>query len=553
MLRKVIKWFLIVVAALIAVMTMTVACLYMSADVLEPEHRFEFAEVVRHDDSLSVYRDVNWLRKSRSGILELKVCGDAFSRGEAAGKLMEPLLYYQESVFISQIRRLVPSDSYLRFLRFFISVFNRNLAADIPEEYRNEIYGIAQSCTDEYDIIGSAYERQLNYHSAHDLGHALQDYMMVGCSSFACRDGQSRDSSLLVGRNFDFYMGDDFARNKLVMFCFPDTGHKFASVGWPGMIGVLSGMNEAGLTVTINAAKSDIPASSATPISILAREILQYASTIDEAYAIASKTETFVSESILVASAKDGEAAIIEKSPEKISVFRSGGDRIVCTNHYQSEVFADDKRNVENIRKSDSKYRFDRINELLDRSVPIGPEEAAAILRDRRGLGDTELGLGNEMAINQLLGHHSVIFRPESLTMWVSTSPWQCGSFVRYDLYDIFGKGDSASFPEPFEESSAQIPPDPCFSEKDYTDILFFRKTSRIIEEAASEGKVLDTGILDAFTDSNPDSYATYNVLGDYYKSIGHDYMAKEMWNYSLQLRIPTAYIKEEIEKKLSR
>ena len=283
-LKKTIKYTACGIGVLLLVIILFVSILYFSADMLTPDYTPKANGELVQTDSLREYAG-NYLRQSNSGLWELKVSGDAFQRGEAIGKLSSDLLYYQEKVFVDQIREIVPSDNYLKFLRFFIVLFNRNLGENVPEEFRDEVYGISLSCTHEYDFIGTPYERQLNYHSAHDLGHAMQDYMLVGCSSFATWGENSADSSLIIGRNFDFYMGDKFAHNKLVSFYQPEQGYKFASVGWPGMIGVLSGMNETGLTVTINAAKSDMPTASATPISILTREILQYASTIDEAYA----------------------------------------------------------------------------------------------------------------------------------------------------------------------------------------------------------------------------------------------------------------------------
>lgn len=92
-------------------------------------------------------------------------------------------------------------------------------------------------------------------------------------------------------------------------------------------------------------------------------------------------------------SAKDGRAAIIEKSPEKIALFTGNGQQIICTNHYQSETFGHDKRNLENIETSDSPYRFARLQELLKENRPINASKAASILRNRKGVGEAELDL----------------------------------------------------------------------------------------------------------------------------------------------------------------
>ena len=510
------------------------------------------AEVLYNDTLDLRYYDGNFLRHSESGLWELFVKGDAFQRGEAIGKLSSDLLHYQEKVFVDQIRDIVPSDSYLKFLRFFIVLFNRHLGENVLEEYRNEIYGISLSCTHEYDFIGTPYERQLNYHSAHDLGHAMQDYMLVGCSSFATWGTQSADSSLLIGRNFDFYVGDAFAENKQVAFYTPDQGYKFASVGWPGMIGVLSGMNETGLTVTINAAKSAVPTGSATPISILTREILQYASTIDEAFAIAKKRKTFVSESILIGSAKDGKAAIIEKSPEKTVLFKGKeSDRLISTNHYQSEEFSKDERNMENIRTSDSPYRFARLEELINENMPIDASKAASILRNHKGLQDADLGLANEMAINQFIAHHSVIFQPEKRLMWVSTSPWQCGKYVAYDLNKIFN--DTINLQHEIYSSNLTIPADEFTETPEFQHLLTYKKLTPLLLKKIRKKEKIEEHVLKTYEASNPSLYYVYEVMGDYYEAMQQPQQAIAYWQKALKKPIPKLQEKERIQQKIQK
>ncbi|MGA3014612.1 MAG: C45 family peptidase, partial [Bacteroidales bacterium] len=192
----------------------------------------------------------NWLQERNSGLWELYLEGKTFDRGVIEGKLTKTLIEKQEQAFIDEINYMIPSSSYLKFLRYFIYWFNRDLADYIPDEYKSEIYGISLSASDKFRFIGNNYERMLNYHSAHDIGHALQDFKMVGCTSFGVWKDKSKNGDLLIGRNFDFYIGDEFDINKIVCFEKPENGYPFMMITWGGMIGAVSGMNEQGLTVT---------------------------------------------------------------------------------------------------------------------------------------------------------------------------------------------------------------------------------------------------------------------------------------------------------------
>ncbi|MEG0187146.1 MAG: C45 family peptidase, partial [Algoriella sp.] len=287
------------------------------------------------NDSLFYIAD-NFLKKNKTQNWELYVSGDPLEIGQKTGVLTKELYAFQEQSFMNLIDDYIPSKRRKKFLFKILKYYNRDLHQYITNEHKAEILGLSESATNRYDSLMDKYNRNLFLHGAHDIGHAMHDLMLVGCSSLAVWDEKSEDGGLLIGRNFDFYANDDFAKNKIISFVKPKVGYPYMSITWAGMIGVSSGMNLEGLTVTINAGKSSIPFKAKTPISLVALEILQHASTIEEAIAIAKTKKVFVSESIMVGSSKDHNVALIEISPKNFGVYQvKNQPYLVCTNHFQ--------------------------------------------------------------------------------------------------------------------------------------------------------------------------------------------------------------------------
>ena len=497
-----------------------------------------------HGDGFYTIKN-NWFRHSKSGLYELYVEGEPFERGVINGKLTEELVVRQEDHFSEQIFKMVPSAITRSYLKDFIGWFNRNLDKNVTEEYKEEIYGVSESASANYQFLGTNYQRILNYHAAHDIGHAVQNLALVGCTSFGTWGAMSQDSTMIIGRNFDFYVGDKFAEDKIVAFFNPTTGHKFMTVTWGGFVGAVSGMNDQGLSVTINAAKSSLPTGSATPVSLVTREILQYAKNIQEAIAIAKSRKMFVSESFLVASAADNKAVIIEKTPDELDVYDPQKDFIVCANHFQSKGLAKTKMNIEQENESTSSYRYKRMMELLNANGKNTVQKTINILRDQKGLNNANIGMGNEKAINQLIAHHSIVFEPKKLLVWVSTSPWQLGEYVAYDLNKIFALQGLKENRE-IADSSLTIAADSFLLTPAYKNFVLFRTLKQ---------QILDGGRVnaDSLVTSNPEFYNAYVLAGDYlYKQ--KDYAAS-LRNYQMALTKVIAtkkeedHIKEQIKK----
>ena len=458
----------------------------------------------------------NHLLKNKQDLWELYVEGDPLERGLVNGSLTRELFAKQEDLFFSKVEEFVPSKAKQFLLRKFLAWYNRKMYLNITGEDKVEIYGLSRYAAHTYDNIAPPYLRLLYLHGAHDIGHAMQDLALVGCSSFAAWGDKTPDGSLILGRNFDFYVGDAFAQDKIVSFVRPAQGHKFMSVTWGGMIGVVSGMNDQGLTVTINAGASKIPLVAKTPVSLLTREILQYASNIGEAVAIAKKRSVFVSESILVGSAQDNTAAIIEVSPDNFGVYQvPNSDQLICTNHFQSAAYAKDKNNLKHIEESHSEYRYERLQELLGEQKKITPQIAVDILRNKDGLHDEPLGYGNEKALNQLISHHAIVFKPAKRLVWVSSNPYQLGEFVAYDLNEVFSKApdhptESLGIPE------LAIEKDPFQYSRAYTDYQEYKTTRAKVLSTIKNKEHLDPSVLNNLERLNPEYWEGYYLVGKY-------------------------------------
>ncbi|MFN8283456.1 MAG: C45 family peptidase [Chitinophagales bacterium] len=487
----------------------------------------------------------NWIRKSKSGIWEMYVEGNPYERGVINGKLAKELVQKQEEAFVDQIARLIPSRSYQHFLKYLIGFFNKDLPKNLTEEEKLEIYGVSQAASHEFDFIGTPYQRILNYHGAHDIGHALQNFALVGCSSFSTWNDRSQDSTLISGRNFDFYVGDKFAEDKLLMFCNPTKGYKFMIVTWGGFTGVVSGMNLEGLSITLNASKSSIPTGTAEPVSLIAREILQYAKNIDEAVKIAKSRKAFVSESFMISSAADNKTVIIEKTPDITAVAYPENNEIICTNHYQSKELLNSEKNTEQIKQSASEYRYERIKELLEKTEKNTPEKTVAILRNQLGLHDQFIGYGNEKAVNQLICHHSIVFEPKKKLVWISTQPWQLGEYVAYDLNKVFAMRGLSTNRE-IADTALNIKSDEFLKTADYKAFVAFRTTKE---------KILNKQTIDvaAFIKTNPEFYDTYVLAGNYSFDKKLYAQAKKYYQTALTKEVATKYEIENIQDKIKK
>jgi hypothetical protein len=224
------------------------------------------------------------------------------------------------------------------------------------------------------------------------------------------------------------------------------------------MAGVVSGMNRAGVSVVINGAPSSLPRETATPVAIVARDVLEHAHNLTEALAILRGAKVFVSTIWMLGSRADGKFIVVEKTPDSTQEREPQGDMIVCANHFQTPGLRDDPRNLKYEQEATSVSRETRLTELMQRTNGlITASRAAEFLRDRNLPGGAFPGNGHRGTLNALIATHATVMDLTDGIFWAASPPNQLGRFVAFDVGDFS-----------HELPARSLPPDPTLASGEF-------------------------------------------------------------------------------------
>ena len=155
----------------------------------------------------------------------------------------------------------------------------------------------------------------------------------AACSTITLPPSASTDHVARFARNLDFPSLNIADKYSTVFVYHPEGRNAFVSIGWPGMIGVLSGMNEHGLCL----ANMEVPRSTrlpgAMPYTLLYREALEQCKSVNEAIDLITKSPRQSANNLMLMDAS-GDRAVLEITPEAVAVRRAGADQaLISTNH----------------------------------------------------------------------------------------------------------------------------------------------------------------------------------------------------------------------------
>ncbi len=363
--------------------------------------------------------------EEREGIYVLHLKGTPYEMGYQHGELMrEGIVAVNEYInttfgpYIEYISLLIPD-----MLRW------------MPESIKEEIQGI---------VDGSGGAISYDTLAVFSCPVHLLNIFPILCSSFAAANEATSDGELIQGRNVDWSFMDFAVEYPTVIIYEPEGGAMpFCSIGYPGIVGLLTGMNLEGITASALWSDSTDENWEGKPIDLQLREIMENARSLTEAEAILTGTKRGCGTNIILADGIGKQASVVELSASHYAIRGPVSNLVWVTNHYVSEEmepWQDGPPTVSSLN------RYSRMGDLLDDNVSsLNVEKAIEIMRDHFDI-DLQKDVPPETSRTTIANQgtmHSIIFKPSKLNFWVAMGeqPAVMNKFIGFNLLEEIDPG----------------------------------------------------------------------------------------------------------------
>lgn len=205
---------------------------------------------------------------------------------------------------------------------------SRAMAKRFPADHLAELEALARSARVDRDLLIGVNTLPDAYRGG------------LGCSSLMVEARRSKTGGPLFGRNLDFFTLGQLQKFSLVTVYRPKGKHAFASIGFPGLIGCLSGMNDAGLALAVHEVQASRDGSplfdpEGVAYGLCFRRVLEECATVAEAEKLLRSVKRTTLLNLAVCDRATH--AVLELTPRSVAVRRGTDGICACTNHFRTE------------------------------------------------------------------------------------------------------------------------------------------------------------------------------------------------------------------------
>ncbi|HOD13570.1 MAG TPA: C45 family autoproteolytic acyltransferase/hydrolase [Spirochaetota bacterium] len=352
----------------------------------------------------------------RLGVPFLKLSGSYYDMGFQYGTLMKDEVktaYSDMDRSVKAFFSMVPP-----ILRPLARLVYNHVASKkgktIPRDYRDELRGFADATGLEYDYI-------IRTLFISDIVGSL------GCTSGIATGG----GTVIHGRNLDF-PPTTLGRYPLVVDYRPAGKRGYTLVGIVGYLPALSGMNEAGISITLNLSfMAEDYKKPVMPVGYKIRDLLGSAASLEEVDALMKGYASDQGWFFTVASAPDKSGVIYNIAGGEIRKSPLSGAGVFVENRF---LFEDMNMKYKTLEDSGGDYNVNR-TETVGERLPLvrSVDDMTALLRSTDYYGYRDIS--GKFTVNNYETVQSMVLVPATGDIYFSSAPMYAGlsRWLRYN------------------------------------------------------------------------------------------------------------------------